>query len=138
MQTKVYREQHGRLRQIVREVTALERSDADYMEIRRMLGRLTGTIKIHLAGEDEALYPRLLTHADQAVRVKAQTFQESMGGLAGAYVAFSEKWSSAELLRNDRAGFFREFGAVADALGQRMDLEDRELYAMADRELATA
>ena len=136
MQTKIYREQHGRLRQILREMAAMDGSGSDDLDIRRALGRLTGTVKIHLAGEDEGLYPRLLAHPDAAVRAKAREFQESMGGLAAAYVAFAEKWTNAALMRDDRAGFFRELDGIIDALTKRMDLEDRELYAMADRELA--
>lgn len=135
MQTKIYREQHGRLRQIVRELAAMESSGADDLEIRRTLGRLTGTVKIHLAGEDEGLYPRLLAHPDAGVRTKAREFQDSMGGLATAYIAFSEKWMSGSRLRDERKAFFGELAGVADALGKRMDLEDRELYALADREL---
>ena len=136
MQTKIYREQHGRLRQILREMSAMERSGADDLDIRRTLGRLTGTVKIHLAGEDEGLYPRLASHSDAAVRAKAKQFQESMGGLAAAYLSFTEKWTDAAALRDDRAGFFREFGGVSKALNDRMELEDNELYEMADRELA--
>lgn len=138
MQTQIYREQHGRIRQLVREIVAMEASGASELEIRSALGRLTGTVKIHLAGEDSTLYPRLLSHGDAAVRGAAKQFQETMGGLAGAYLAFNEKWTTGMGLRTDRPGFFKEFRGVADALGKRMEKEDAELYAMADRELAAA
>lgn len=138
MQTSIYREQHGRIRQIVREIAAMESAGAADLEIRTALGRLSGTVKIHLAGEDASLYPRLFSHPDAAVRTKAKNFHDSMGGLTAAYVAFAGRWSTGAALREDRAGFFSAFRAVADALTTRMDKEDAELYAMADRELAAA
>lgn len=138
MQTKIYREQHGRIRAVVREIVAMETAGASELEIRTALARLTGTVKIHLGAEDASLYPRLLGHPDAGVRTKAAEFQNSMGGLAAAYIAFTERWLTGTGLRSDRAAFFAEFRGVAEALATRMDREDAELYAMADRELAAA
>ena len=138
MHTMIYREQHGRIRQIVRDLLGCETSGASDLEVRTLLGRLTGTVKVHLTGEDSALYPRLLAHLDDGVREKAKEFHDSMGSLAGAYGAFAQKWTSGTILRDDRTGFFREFRDIADTLCRGIDLEDRELYTMADENLAVA
>lgn len=136
MQTRLYREQHGRIRQMLREMHALGSAGADDFQIRTALGRLTGTVKMHLAGEDQGLYPRLMAHADEDVRARARSFQDSMGTLFAAYVDFASKWQSGTALRDEPAAFFREFDGISDALTKRMDLEDNDLYLLADRELA--
>lgn len=138
MQTKIYREQHGRIRQQVRAMLALEHGAADAFELQMQLGRLAGSVKMHLLAEDDGLYPRLLQHQDERVRTKAAEFQTSMGTLASAFLGFVETWRESGAIGKDRAAFFRDLRGVADALNRRMDLEDNELYALADRELALA
>lgn len=138
MQTKTYREQHGRLRQILNDLKTGDRQNAPESEMRSHLARLSGLVKIHLTNEDEGLYPRLFAHQNDAVRKKAAQFQQTMGSLAKAFTDFYGKWTKGNAISADRAGFSKELAAVLGALSARMDLEDRELYALADRELATA
>ena len=138
MQTRLYREQHGRIRRQATDLLRAAGGETTATQLRMDLARLSGSVKMHLTGEDEGLYPRLLQHADPAVRAKAVAFQSSMGALAGAFVAFYEAWKKAGAIEADRPGFNARLGDVLAALGQRMDAEDGDLYALADRELAAA
>jgi len=135
MQTRLYREQHGRLRRLAAGLLE-SAADAPAADLRTQLARLSGVIKVHLTGEDQALYPRLLQHADLEVRAKATHYQQSMGSLAGAFGTFYAAWMKAGAIEADRAGFGAELGDVLGALAARMDAEDGDLYALADRELA--
>jgi Hemerythrin HHE cation binding domain len=136
MRTVMYREQHGRIRQKSRELEAMDASGSAPITIRLTLAALSGTVSAHLANEDASLYPRLLEHANADVREKAAAFQQSMGTLAGAFTAFYDHWKTPGAIEGDRAGFFAALRGVLRALRERMDLEDGDLYALADRELA--
>jgi hemerythrin HHE cation binding domain-containing protein len=138
MQTRLYREQHGRIRRFAADLLRAAGAEAPAIQLRMDLARLSGSVKMHLIGEDEGLYPRLLQHADPEVRAKAVAFQAGMGALAGAFGAFYETWKKAGAIEADRAGFNAQLGDVLNALGRRMDAEDADLYALADRELAAA
>lgn len=105
---------------------------------RSSLAKLAGVLKIHLAMEDNALYPRMLTHAEPEVRKTAAEYQQSMGQLAPAFEAFYEKWrrhGAIEAAPEEFAGACR---AIAQALKQRMDLEDANLYDMVDERVVLA
>jgi hypothetical protein len=136
MQTRLYREQHGRIRQLAAGLQAAASAQAPAADLRMELARFSGAVKIQLMVEDEGLYPRLLEHADPAVRDKATAFQQSMGSLAGTFLAFYERWVKTGAIEADPSGFRTELGDVLAALSRRMELEDGDLYLLADRELA--
>ena len=137
MLTRVFREQHTRIRQLASELEALNVPDLDAALVRNRLAGLSGAVKSHLAGEDRGFYPALLIHTDPAVRERAGEFQNSMGSLAGAYLAFYETWRASGAIEAGPAAFFAELHGVLEALRVRMDLEDAQLYALADRVLTT-
>jgi hypothetical protein len=136
MQTRLYREQHGRIRQLAAGLQRAASAPTPATDLRMELARFSGAVKMHLLGEDEGLYPRLLGHADPAVRAKADAFQQSMGSLAAAFLAFYARWIKPGATEADPAGFRTELGDVLAALSRRMELEDGDLYVLADRELA--
>jgi len=133
-QTALYRDQHGRLREHAAKMLAAPGA----AEHRTLLAQLAGQVKMHLKVEDDSLYPRLIAHSDAAVRDKARQLQTSMGALAGTFQAFYEKWIKAGAIAADEAAYVREMRAVIDALAKRMDMEDKELYDLADRALHAA
>jgi hemerythrin-like domain-containing protein len=138
MQTRLYREQHGRIRQLAAGLERAAKAQTSAGSLQMELARFSGAVKMHLLGEDEGLYPRLLEHPDAAVRAKAAAFQQSMGSLAAAFLAFYESWTKAGAIEGDPARFRAELTDVLGALSRRMDLEDGELYVLADRALTAA
>lgn len=132
LETKLYRDQHGRLRALAAKMLAA----SDPVEQKTFLAQLAGQLKMHLKMEDDSLYPRLLSHVDPNVRAKAQRLQESNGGLAAAFQAFYEKWIKPGAIALDGQGYMTELCGVIHALMSRMDLEDAELYTLADGALA--
>ena len=133
-QTRIYRDQHNRLRELAGAMLALSPT-APCSEHRTALAKLGGTVKMHLKLEDDSLYPRLLQHKDPAVRASAAALQQSMGALAGTFTSFYEHWIKVGVIDEAPAKYLDELRAVIDALAKRMDLEDRELYDMADAQL---
>ncbi|HZO92647.1 MAG TPA: hemerythrin domain-containing protein [Candidatus Baltobacteraceae bacterium] len=132
--TKLYREQHARLREHAAKMAAA----ADPAEQRTLLAQFAGQVKMHLKAEDDSLYPRLLAHADGEVRNKAAELQRTMGLLAATFQAFYEKWIKPGAITANVAAYGAELRAVVDALAKRMDMEDRELYDLAERALTAA
>ena len=132
--TRLYREQHDRLRS---HVAKMLEANAE-PEHKKLLAQLAGSVKMHLKAEDDSLYPHLLAHRDAAVRAKATQLKQSMGDLATTFDAFYTHWIKPGAIAADTPRYRSEMSAVIDALAARMDLEDRELYDLADRALLSA
>lgn len=137
MQTKIYRQQHGDMR---RELNDLRKTIMPLQpeEARARLARLAGLLKIHLAMEDRALYPRMLTHGDPEVRQTAGEYQQSMGNLAQAFEAFYERWRKHGEIEAHASEYADAYQALAQALNRRMDLEDKNLYDLVDEKVDLA
>lgn len=81
-----YREQHAAL---VKGIGAIQRlaGPAELStrapELLRLLMELAGQLKLHLALEDESLYPKLVKATDPKTAESARRFQREMGGLRG-------------------------------------------------------
>lgn len=104
-------------------------SQIELFELRR---ELVSTLLAHLKLEDWALYPRLI-HSEQSDLASAgQAFKDEMGGLAPAFLAYSEKWN-ANSISADWNGYCTDTRAVLDALGNRLAREDRELLPLLER-----
>lgn len=105
---------------------------------RSNIAKLAGILKIHLAMEDSALYPRMLAHPEAAVRETAAEYQRSMGQLAPAFEAFYEKWRRHGAIESAPEEFASAWRGIVDALNQRMDLEDANLYDLVDERVELA
>lgn len=134
MQTQRYREQHEQLKKLISEIPG---SEAQVSEgpVRGVMVKFIGTLRAHLTMEDTYLYPAMMSHADAAIRAKAQAFKEEMGGLSSAVDKFYQKWSIAGAITNDRAGFVRDWSATRAALLNRMNREDSDLYELIDQKV---
>ena len=109
----------------------------DASEVRNLLATLSGKLKVHLAMEDKALYPRLLEHADTRIKETAQKFQNEMGDISKALNEYLEKWPNFLKIQNDPNGFISETKSIFDALGKRIESEDNILYPMASELIKT-
>ncbi|MBA2920252.1 MULTISPECIES: hemerythrin domain-containing protein [Sphingomonas] len=101
----------------------------ELFELRR---ELVSTLLAHLKLEDWALYPRLIGSADPTISATGQWFKDEMGGLAPAFLAYSEKWN-AGTIDADWAGYCRDTRGILDALRNRLARENRELLPLLER-----
>jgi len=134
--TKMYRDQHNDMLGVASEIT--DRLDAgklsaDASEVRSLLSKLMGKLKIHLAMEDNALYPKLLNSADASVKSLAKKFQDEMGGIGKALDAYKHTWSNALEIQKDPNAFIQQTKELFDALAKRINRENNELYKAADQ-----
>lgn len=93
---------------------------------------MTGKLTVHLAMEDNVLYPQMIASPDAATSTTAKKFQTEMGGIKEVYVGFTRKWGKAAIA-SDPAGFAKEFEGIAHALGDRITRENNQLYPLADK-----
>lgn len=128
--TEQYRQQHARLLELAGAISSrLGAEPLDGGEVRMELSRLAGLLKLHLAMEDEVLYPSLAASPDPEVSETARIFAEEMGGLAAAFGAYNERWA-VDTIEREPAMFAEETRRVFAALARRIDRENNELYPL--------
>ncbi len=128
--------QHEACLAIVHDIEARSAVIADRgaaVEITLMLARLTGILRIHLALEDEILYPALRNASDARIAETAERYWQEMGGLAGAFLDFVDRWKRADTLLAEADRFRSESTLVFGALAERIAREHGEIYPMAER-----
>jgi Hemerythrin HHE cation binding domain len=86
-----------------------------------------GKLSIHLAMEDQSLYPRLIQHANESIRETAKRFAREMRGVKPAVGSFGRKWTEAELRTNPTA-FCDEAKKLFVVLANRIKRENTQLY----------
>ncbi len=133
--TKRFRAQHTDMLAIVTEITP--HLDVDVLtinatETRLLLSKLLGKLAIHLAMEDQSLYPQMLDHTDERVKEMARKFIDEMGGLGEAVNAYRNKWPSDLPIQEEPAEFIAQTNEIFIALANRIERENRELYKMVD------
>ena len=134
--TETFRQQHAAIVEVVTELRSLlvpEKVLDNIPDIMGVLIGLSGKLKAHLSKEDKELYPDLLASGDTKVTEMAAAFQSEMGGLSQAFEDYMSTWRSIEAIENDPDGFIRASETVIDALRDRINRENRELYMLADR-----
>jgi hypothetical protein len=133
--TDNFRRQHQDLLALAGEIAGkLKAQPADARGLRNLLSALAGKLTVHLAMEDKALYPRLVQENVDNSRALADAFQQEMGGLAGTFADYNQKWQL-DAIAADPAGFASETHKVFAAVGRRIARENSELYPLADRAL---
>jgi hypothetical protein len=104
-------------------------SQLELFEFRRILMQ---TLIGHLKLEDWALYPRLIDSGDAEISSAGRHFQEEMGGLAPAFLAYCDKWN-ANTIAADWPTYCGETRGLLDALTDRLTRENRELLPLLER-----
>jgi hypothetical protein len=128
------RDDHAALAKLFRRLGAVirQRDPASQLELFELRRELTSTLIAHLKLEDWALYPRLIGSGDSEISAAGHHFQQEMGGLAPAFVAYCDKWS-ANAIESDWAGYCAETRQILDALENRLLRENRELLPLLER-----
>jgi len=123
---------------IMRRVADLKRLvlsgvEAHASDIAHGVVAISSTIKLHLAVEDQVLYPALRKCADPGVARTASRFQDEMGLLAADFAAFARRWNTGLCVAAEPAAMRDEALRMLDRLHHRMHQENRELYPLAER-----
>jgi hypothetical protein len=128
------REDHALLaRQFRRLAEVIERpSPPPQVELFELRHKLISTLLAHLKLEDWALYPRLIDSGDPDLVATGQMFKDEMGGLAPAFLGYSNKWDAGSI-EADWAGYCADTRTILDALMNRLTRENRELLPLLER-----
>ena len=89
---------------------------------------MSGMIKLHLAVEDNVLYPALEASGNSSLAHMSRHYREEMDGISGAYLAFAARWNTARQLLDQPETFRSQANEVLKTLFERMRKEDREFY----------
>lgn len=133
--TDNFRKQHAEIIETVKQIEAAllpQKLSADPASVKSLLSSLMGKLSMHLAMEDNALYPRLKDHAKPEVRELAGKFIGEMSGIKPVVDTYAKKWTE-DAIRKDAQGFCTETRGLFSALGNRIQRENTQLYAMVDR-----
>lgn len=128
------REDHAKLARLFRSLgEVIDRPAAPpQVELFDLRREMLSTLLAHLKLEDWALYPRLIESDDEQAAAAGQAFKDEMGGLAPAFLAYSDKWG-AHTIDADWDGYCRDTHAILDALMNRLTRENRELLPLLER-----
>lgn len=99
---------------------------------------ISSTIKLHLAVEDRMLYPALARCGNAELERLSARFQQDMGSIATAFMAFARQWNTAESVRANPEAFRRAANDVLRRVYERMQRENREFYPRIEAEEAQA
>jgi hemerythrin-like domain-containing protein len=134
--TDAYRKQHSELLALAAKLAdALDpaKLGRDATPARLILSNLSGKLKVHLAMEDNSLYPRMLQDSDPAVSAMARRFADEMGGIAKAFGGYVERWPSANAIQLAPQQFIDETRKIFAALASRIERENNQLYPLLDQ-----
>lgn len=134
--TEQFRQQHDAIVATVTELSAYlsrPKLDENIPTVVALLVRLSGKIKAHLAMEDGALYPRMISSADPQAAELAKQYQAEMGDISEAFKNYVAQWLSPAAIGDDPNAFIKETKALFAALSDRIDRENQILYRLADQ-----
>ena len=107
MKTENFRKQHDELLIQVEKIQSQLANPTGIAEnsaaLRGHLTSLLGKVQVHLAMEDNALYPRLINGTDTTLAKMAQEFQTEMGSLKQVFVEFIQTWTATKIKEQPEA-----------------------------------
>jgi hypothetical protein len=132
--TDNFRRQHKDLVDVAAEIEAslAPQQLVDGTPMRRLLGRFAGRLMMHAAMEEEALYPRLMVHEREDVRVVATKLHGELSGIYTDVGDFVQKWRASGAIEAAPLVFVGELKRVFAMLRNRLEQEETLLYPVAD------
>lgn len=101
----------------------------DPAEVIALRAKMSRVLIAHLAKEDHHLYPWLRRSSRAATALCAARFEAEMGDLAGVWTDMMNAWPDARIL-SDQQGFSPVMTPILEALEQRIQSEEQELYPL--------
>lgn len=135
LETDTYRRQHDDLLELMEQISGILSKTRFRQELSRLhslLNQLNGKFSVHLAMEDESLYPSLHEHPDEMVRTVAGHFMDEMGGMSDKFKRYMNTWKMSHSIINDPKEFIRQTERLMDMIKNRIERENSELYPLAE------
>ncbi len=124
--------QHNEAVDVVKQISALISGGTveDAAEVRKLLSSLVGKLSIHLAMEDQSIYPKAKASDNAQLKAMAEKLETEMDGIAGALKDYSAKWILPAKINENQAEFISETNQLFEALGKRIAVEEGEFYPL--------
>ena len=131
--TATSRRQHETLRRHADELLVLLAAGAplDVTAVQQALSRMTGVLKVHVAMEIEGLYPRLLSHPDNEVRMLATNVIDKLKSTYDGMFEFRSRWPTAAV-DADPETFIKQASFVVRAFHDSTRREETSSYNRVD------
>ncbi|KAF0249839.1 MAG: hemerythrin HHE cation binding domain-containing protein [bacterium] len=94
---------------------------------------LAGKVREHLALEDREIYPRLMLFGDNAIVSLITDYKNDIGKLLPRFNFYIETWLNKTKIQNSSIDFIKETNEILNALLQRIETEDKELYPLIEK-----
>ncbi len=134
MDLTVIRGQHYELRRIILELLEiLEEGDIDQNQllISMKIGTLSGILAMHLAFEDNHLYPDLMDHGHHEVRSTVVRYKEDMGDLSQRFNHYMDKYlKHPQAISNAAQDFVADTKTIVYAIKSRIEHEEYSLFPL--------
>ncbi len=101
--------------------------------IKKLLTKLSNIVRIHIILEDSALYPILEKIDNVDIRTKSRHFMNEMLVISETYSNYIEKWTAGSSIKEDTENFIDETRTIMEALLNRFERENTDLYEIVDR-----
>lgn len=134
--TSIFRRQHAGLLKMGGEIVMAMQtppSPETVRNVRMLVARFKGSLLVHQRMENEALYPRLFAHDDASVVESARALYLDLGDLYDGFLEFERKYAAPETAETSPQDYYKSVGRLLKRLMLRMQREDKELYALAQR-----
>ena len=102
-------------------------------EIRSLLAQFAGALTVHLAMEDNGLYPKLLANENPDIQRITATYIKDIQGLKDGFSLYIKKWPSNIVIERHPEEFIKDTKDIFLRLDNRIRKEDNELYYIVDR-----
>lgn len=96
--------------------------------IRGLMVKIAGKLRLHLSMEDKFLYPRLLESQNPSVVLISKKFIAEMGSLGVEFSYYINNWNNPTEIQLNYAKFTLETNFIFDKLKHRINEEDANLY----------
>ena len=127
---KMLGDQHDALEESARALgDVVDASVPDLEALAKAKWQLGYRLAIHLAHEDQHVYPTLKAHPNGRVANLAALFEREMGDLDQRFRDYLAQWSSNRVV-SEWSAFAKETRLLLTALAQRIKLEEQELYPL--------
>jgi hypothetical protein len=125
--------EHKRIASLATELAAIvnQRMPPEPLKFLAFRREFRMALAVHLAQEDWVIYPKLLADARPEVRALATRFAAEALAFSDAFRDHGRQWTAVAIAA-DWPGFGKATLAMLVLLQQRIRVEDRELYPLAD------
>lgn len=94
------------------------------------INTLAGKLRVHLLSEDKFLYPELKNSNDENLKKIAIKFEDEMGHIAELFTKYKDNYKIYTKITENISEYKKDTNFIFDALFNRIEREEKELYIL--------